>query len=323
MLNKRQYVRETAADEDGKRNGKDVGEPQRGWRKEARRLEFGTGKQRGAECIEAGVEGITAGSKEETCVKEEVKKRLGTLGALRCARVAGLRQKKGHGIGGRGDRDLGTPCKYFLHKLSGEADCPPNVIHGGNSFVNQLQSCEEPVTELPHSLDQKFGQNFGQGSGGCGNITAITGGLSRSEWGRGNALEDALGSVSALSLSLSHSLSESEKVSENRVETPSMPSNISLTHVHTEEIHSNNDTDYSSIQRPRVRWAGQRHAHSEGIHSNSAIDYSSTKQAQRPRAPRVRGAGQVHVIHMLTHAEGIHHNNDIDCSRTQQAQSPL
>ena len=74
-------------------------------------------------------------------------------------------------------------------------------------------------------------------------------------------MEDALGPVSALSLSRSHSLSESEKVSEDRGETPSMPSNISLTHVHAEGIHSDNDIDYYSTQRPRVRWAGQEHAH--------------------------------------------------------------
>jgi hypothetical protein len=300
----RRYVRETAAHEDAKRNDKDVEERQRGGRKETRRLEFGTGKQRGAECIQAEVGGITTGSQEEACGKEEieVKKRLGTLGVLRgCAGVPGLRQKKGHGTGGRGDRDLGIPCQYSLPELSGEADSPPNVIHGGNSFVGS-------VSALPLSSNIT--------------ITTITGGLSRSEWGRGNALEDALGSVSALSLSRSHSLSESEKVSEDRGQTPSMPSNISLTHVHAEGIHSNNDIDCSSTQRPRVRWAGQGHAHTEGIHSNSDVDYSSTKQAQRPRAPSVRDTGQGHVMHMLARAEGIHSNNDIDYSRTQQAQSP-
>ena len=56
-LNKRRYVRDTVADEDGKKTGKDVGQGQRGGRKETGRLELGTDnlRHRGEECIQVGI----------------------------------------------------------------------------------------------------------------------------------------------------------------------------------------------------------------------------------------------------------------------------
>ena len=56
---------------------------------------WATGKQRGAEFIEAGVEGITAGSKEEACGRAEVKMRLGAFGTLRGTVVEGVQGLQG------------------------------------------------------------------------------------------------------------------------------------------------------------------------------------------------------------------------------------
>ena len=51
------YVMETVANEDGKKTSKDVGQGQRGGRKETGRLELGTDnlRQRGEECIQVGI----------------------------------------------------------------------------------------------------------------------------------------------------------------------------------------------------------------------------------------------------------------------------
>jgi len=56
-LNKRRYVSETVADEDGKKTGKDAGQGQKGGRKETGRLELGTDnlRQRGEEGIQVGI----------------------------------------------------------------------------------------------------------------------------------------------------------------------------------------------------------------------------------------------------------------------------